>query len=95
MTDTKPLRCEVVYALPDRQFVVEVRLAEGATVADAVSASGLLAAHRLEREHLVLGIFGTRAAPEKALQDGDRVEIYRALQVDPRTARRERASKPR
>jgi len=96
MTNVKPLRCEVAYALPGRQSVVEVTLAEGATVADAVTASGLLATYpELDRERLVLGIFGALVAPERVLQDGDRVEIYRALQVDPRTARRERARKPR
>jgi putative ubiquitin-RnfH superfamily antitoxin RatB of RatAB toxin-antitoxin module len=95
MTDARTLRCEVAYALPGRQSVVEVTLARGSTVADAVSASGLLSMHpELSREGLVLGIFGVPVAPERVVQDGDRVEIYRPLQVDPRTARRERARKP-
>jgi putative ubiquitin-RnfH superfamily antitoxin RatB of RatAB toxin-antitoxin module len=96
MTEAKqPLRCEVTYALPQRQSVVQVTLEEGATAGDAVTASGLLVTHpELSGERLVLGIFGTLVAPERELRDGDRVEIYRALQVDPRTARRERARKP-
>ena len=95
MTDAKLLRCEVVYALPGCQSVVEVTLAEGATVADALTASGLLITHpELGRDRLALGLFGAQVTAERVLQEGDRVEIYRPLQVDPRTARRERARKP-
>jgi putative ubiquitin-RnfH superfamily antitoxin RatB of RatAB toxin-antitoxin module len=90
----QPLRCEVAYALPERQSVVELTLEEGATAADAVAASGLLSAHsELGHDQLVLGIFGARVVPDRVLQDGDRVEIYRPLRVDARAARRERARK--
>ncbi|MGH8313045.1 MAG: RnfH family protein, partial [Gammaproteobacteria bacterium] len=38
-----------------------------------------------------LGIFGRAVVPQQLLRDGDRVEIYRPLQVDPKQARRKRA----
>ncbi len=84
------MRIEVVYALPDGQDIVELNLAAGATAADAVKASGIAARHRgidLSR----LGIFGRRVDAEARLSDGDRVEIYRPLALDPKEARRRRA----
>jgi uncharacterized protein len=87
------LRVEVVYATPERQWVVAVELETGATLADALARSGLretcpeLAAGPVE-----LGVFHRRQAPQTPLADGDRVEIYRPLQVDPKEARRLRAA---
>lgn len=83
------LRIEVVYALPERADVVELRLPDGATVRDAVLASGLPVDDRR------LGIFGKAVLPETKLNDGDRVEIYRPLALDPKEARRRRAKKRR
>ena len=77
------LRVEVVAARPDGADVVEVRLAEGATVRDALAASGL----RGNR----LGIFGKPVTLETRVADGDRIEIYRPLAIDPKEARRRRA----
>jgi len=77
------LRVEVVQARPERAEVVEVRLPDGATVRDA-----LLAA---EVQGNQVGIFGRRVTLETRLKDGDRVELYRPLQLDPKEARRRRA----
>ena len=85
-------RVEVVYALPDRQRVVQLPLRDGMTVLEAVRAAGL------EREFpeiagrdLVLGIYGRRVEATEVLRSGDRVEIYRPLKFDPRDARRKAA----
>jgi len=83
---------EVVYAAPDRQLVVPLRLAGGSTVAEALARSGL--APRLEAGGAV-GIFGRACAPDTVLHDGDRVEIYRPLAEDPKVARRKRAARAR
>lgn len=83
------LRVEVVYALPERQWLVALSLPLSATVREAVVASGLL--QRLpdiDLDELTLGVFGTVVAHDQALRDGDRVEIYRPLKIDPREARR-------
>lgn len=77
------LRIEVVQARPDSAEVVEVRLPDGATVRDALLASGL--------QGNQVGIFGRKVSLETRLADGDRVEIYRPLQLDPKEARRRRA----
>ena len=85
---------EVVYALPDRQRIVTLALPEtGLTAQAAVERSGLLDEFpNLRDRPLVLGIYGTVCLPDRPLRDRDRVEIYRPLQVDPRTQRRERAA---
>jgi putative ubiquitin-RnfH superfamily antitoxin RatB of RatAB toxin-antitoxin module len=83
----------VVYALPDRATEIEVRLPENATVADAIDRSGIAA--RLPGVDLAaaaVGVFGKRVRRDSPLASGDRVEIYRELSVDPKTARRRRAS---
>jgi putative ubiquitin-RnfH superfamily antitoxin RatB of RatAB toxin-antitoxin module len=81
------LTVEVVYA-PD---ISTVRLAAGASLHDAIVASGVLKRHP-EAEGLKTGIFGELAGPETVLKEGDRVEIYRPLAVDPKEARRRRAA---
>jgi putative ubiquitin-RnfH superfamily antitoxin RatB of RatAB toxin-antitoxin module len=69
-------------------------LAAGATVRDAVAASGLAAAFpAADVEAGGAGIWGRRAAWDQPLRDGDRVEVYRPLLVDPKVARRERFRK--
>lgn len=91
-TSTATLTVEVVYALPEAQDAVTLRLAPGATLRDAVVRSGLLERHpEIDLAVQKLGVFGAPAAPDRPLADGDRVEIYRALVMDPKEARRRRA----
>lgn len=90
------LRIEVVYARSDVQQVAALELAAGATVHDAVRLSGLLQKFpEIKAMHWPLGIFGRPVVPEQLLRDGDRVEIYRRLHLDPKQARRERARNQR
>lgn len=84
------LRIEVVF--PPR--TASLRLADGATLADAVAASGLVQGAP-EAQGLKAGVFGRVAAPDTPLRDGDRVEIYRPLALDPKEARRRRAASSR
>jgi putative ubiquitin-RnfH superfamily antitoxin RatB of RatAB toxin-antitoxin module len=85
----------VVYAAPDAQVIREVDLQPGATIGAAIEASGLaevcpgLDPGGRNR----VGIFGRPGTMQTALSDGDRVEIYRPLTVDPKEARRLRAQK--
>lgn len=86
------LRVEVAYAEPDRQWLLPVDLAPGATVADAIEASGIAAAvPGLDIVPDRLGVFGKKASMDRPLRDGDRVEIYRPLLIDPKEERRARA----
>lgn len=84
---------EVAYAEPARQFLRRVELAAGATVADAIAACGLGSEFGIETAALATGIWSKRAARDAPLHDGDRVELYRPLKVDPKDSRRKRASR--
>jgi hypothetical protein len=84
---------EVVYALRDRQRVIQVRFAEGMTAIEAIEASGLLKDFpELAGSGLDLGVYGRVVQSAHLLRPGDRVEIYRRLTADPREARRQLAA---
>lgn len=83
------IRVEVAYADPRRQVLRVVDVAEGSRVRAAVDASGILA----QLPGFVpagYGIFGRSVTPDAPLRDGDRVELYRPLAIDPKQARRNR-----
>jgi hypothetical protein len=82
---------EVVYALPGRQVVRRIELPEGSTVGDAIEASGL-GREFPEIDPGLVGIFGKRVRADARLRDGERVELYRPLQADPKEVRRRRAA---
>jgi hypothetical protein len=82
---------EVCYAEPDRATRIAVELPVGATVADALHASGIAARCGLDVATLGLAVFGRRADAATVLEEGDRVELLRPLAVDPKQARRLRA----
>lgn len=86
------MRVEVVCARPDRQRLVTVELAPGATARDAVHASGIAVEFPdIDLTRAPLGVFGRACDDDTVLRAGDRVEVYRPLQVDPKEARRRRA----
>ena len=90
------MEVEVVYALPQGEDAVKVRLPPGATAAEAVRASGILSRHpEIDLARNKLGVYGAAVEPAARLADGDRVEIYRPLALDPKEARRRRALKRR
>jgi putative ubiquitin-RnfH superfamily antitoxin RatB of RatAB toxin-antitoxin module len=83
---------EVVFALPQRQELVTVNLEQGACVADALEASGLYDKFGdVDFSEMQIGIWGRLARRDESVADGDRVEVYRPLERDPREARRELA----
>jgi putative ubiquitin-RnfH superfamily antitoxin RatB of RatAB toxin-antitoxin module len=82
---------EVVYCpAPGACDVVSLRLQQGARLRGAIELSGHLQRHALSVDGLVAGVWGRRQPPDHVLRDGDRVEIYRPLRVDPKEARRQR-----
>ncbi|MFC0269140.1 RnfH family protein [Kushneria aurantia] len=97
MSDRRKVVCEVAWADPDCQRLVEVVLDDGASAVQAIEASGLCnevtALTGIAIEALSVGVFGTRLTSPRCypVKDGDRIEIYRPLQIDPMQARRARA----
>ena len=85
------IRVELIRAWPQRHETKMVELAEGATVDDALRTSGW----RLDAEFVGLAVFGQAVTTATALNEGDRIELLRVLQLDPKQARRLRAERTR
>lgn len=87
---------ELVYCpAPGQVDHSRLQLPPGATVMQALQASGVLQRQGLQPEGLRLGVWGRACEPGAVLREGDRVEIYRGLLVDPKEARRLRYQKHR
>lgn len=83
---------EVAYASKENQFLLEIKLDNPACVADAIQASGVLKEFpEIDLDSISTGIFSRPVSLQAFLNNGDRVEIYRPLEVDPKEARRLRA----
>ena len=87
------IQVEVAYAEPDRQFLRSIQLPQGATVAQAIRASNIEQECAIKANDLCIGIWSKATEPGTVLADGDRVELYRPLKIDPKDARRKRAKK--
>lgn len=90
------IRVEVVYALPEGQDSVQLEVPVDTTVGEVLARSGMSARHpeiRLGKQSV--GIYGRAVSMSAVPQDGDRIEIYRPLATDPKTARRLRAARAR
>lgn len=79
----RSIRVEVVAAWAHRAEITKLELPAGSLVADALRAAGIKAQ--------VVGVFGKRVEARTPLSDGDRLEIYRPLELDPKERRRQRA----
>lgn len=91
--DPATIRVEVVYARSERQELVTVNLREGATLNDALNASGLLQKYpEIDPAKNKFGIYAKLSKPDALLRDRDRVEIYRPLIADPKEMRKQRAA---
>nr|WP_255705242.1 RnfH family protein [Xenorhabdus sp. PB61.4] len=88
------INIEVIYALPERQYLRNVKLPQGATVEQAIMASGLLELRSdIDLAKNKIGIYSRPAKLADTLEEGDRVEIYRPLIADPKEMRRKRAER--
>ena len=92
MAEQRYIDIEVAYALPDEQWIMPLRVAEGTTLEQAVRASGLLEKRpEINLASQKVGIYGKAARLDTVLRASDRVEIYRPLIADPKEVRRLRA----
>lgn len=88
------LHVDVVFAGEAGVFKKPLRVEQGATVADAVRESGIAADLGVSGiDPVRIGVFGRVVSPTTPLRDGDRIEVYRPLKIDPKEARRRRARK--
>jgi putative ubiquitin-RnfH superfamily antitoxin RatB of RatAB toxin-antitoxin module len=83
---------EVTYISSDIEFVKKIEVLIDSTVHDAIKQSGLLEQHSdISLEINKVGIFGEIVSLDTLVKENDRVEVYRALKMDPMDARRLRA----
>ncbi len=82
------MRVQVVYARPLTQDTCFLDLADGTTVEQALTQT----AYACDLADRFFAIYGRPVSLDTILRDGDRLEILRALRVDPKEARRRRQS---
>ena len=88
------MHIDVVYISPGVEFIESVEMQQGTNVQQAIIKSGLLTTcSNISLDKCQVGIFGNIVSLETALTDGDRVEVYRSLAMNPMEARRLRAAK--
>lgn len=90
------MQVQIAYALPERQSLVAIEVAQGTTAHQAIIISGILALHpEIDLACNEVGVYGKIVSLETALCDNDRIEIYRPLLIDPKAIRRKRVIKKR
>ena len=90
------INVEVAYALPQRQQILTVEVEEGTSVFDAVELSGIVRLFpEIDLATAKMGVFGKVVSKphDTPLAEGDRVEIYRPLIIDPKQVRKQRAER--
>jgi putative ubiquitin-RnfH superfamily antitoxin RatB of RatAB toxin-antitoxin module len=94
---SRPLkRCSVAYATAERQFLWTVEIEAGASIAEVIAAARRVAPEAaVPWESAPVGIFGELCERNAVPADGDRIELYRPLEQDPRARRRAQLRPPR
>ncbi len=88
------LNTEVAYALPGKQSIIEVAIAEGSTVQEVIEASKITEQYpEIDLSTAKVGIWSKVVKLNETVRDGDRVEIYRPLIADPKEVRKKRAER--
>lgn len=94
MAENSLIAVEVAYARKDVQRIVVVEVAPGTAVRDVLRLSGLVDEFpEIDIATCPLGVFGQPIENSYRVKAGDRVELYRPLERDPRDARRELAAR--
>jgi putative ubiquitin-RnfH superfamily antitoxin RatB of RatAB toxin-antitoxin module len=92
MTDPKMLAIEVAYATPAKQTIIKLTVESGSTLETAIERSGILEVYpEIDLQLQKVGVFSKIKVLSYKVHEGDRIEIYRPLVIDPKEARRNRA----
>jgi putative ubiquitin-RnfH superfamily antitoxin RatB of RatAB toxin-antitoxin module len=96
MVIAKKIQVEVAYALPQEQRILTVEVEEGCTIETVIDRSGICERFPdIDLTQQKVGIFSHIKSLSDKVREGDRIEIYRHLSIDPKEARRKRAKKKR
>ena len=94
MATNNLIHIEVVYATPAEQCLLALTVPVGTSIQSAIATSGILQKFpELELSSLRVGIFSKPRELADIVKEGDRIEIYRRLLIDPKEARRIKAKK--
>lgn len=86
------MKVEVAYATAENQQIITVEIPEGSSIEKAIDASGILELFpEIDLTRQKIGIFSKQKKLTDIIHEGERVEIYRPLLIDPKEARRKRA----
>lgn len=85
---------ELIYALPNEQNIICIKVQDDCNVEQAINQSGILQRYpEIDLNKVKVGIFSKVCKLTDDLYEGDRIEIYRPLIIDPKDARKNRALK--
>ena len=88
---SESISVEVAYALPEKQRIVKLDVPPGTTALEAVTLDEVFD-ELVVGPDLKIGVWGKATTADRVLVAGERVEIYRPLQVDPKEVRKARAA---
>ena len=89
MSNQNNIKVEVVFALKDKQELITISLSNFSTVFDAIKKSKIQKKYPdFDFDSCAVGIWSQVEQLTSILKDGDRVEIYRDLEDDPKEKRR-------
>ncbi len=91
MGSDKKINIEVAYATDVQSYLLSVAVPVGSTIAQGIETSGILEqCPEIKLDQNKVGIFSKLKSLDDKLNEGDRIEIYRPLKIDPKEARRRR-----
>ena len=94
MENQKLISVEVAYATPTQQKIIPFKITEGATIEEAIFRSGILLLFpEIDLMKQTVGIFSKQKKLTDIVKEGDRIEMYRPLTMDPKEARKKRVKR--
>jgi putative ubiquitin-RnfH superfamily antitoxin RatB of RatAB toxin-antitoxin module len=88
------INIEITYAAPSQQYCCALSVSPETTIREAIDLSGILKRFpEIDLTRNKVGIFSQVCQLTDLVKEGDRVEIYRPLLIDPKEARREKAKR--
>ena len=89
---SQQISIEVTFALPTKQSLLSLKVADGTSIEAAIEQSGILTMHpEINLEQNKVGVWSKNKKLHDILREGDRIEIYRPLIADPKAVRKRRA----
>ncbi|XBC43027.1 MAG: RnfH family protein [Buchnera aphidicola (Kaburagia rhusicola ensigallis)] len=86
----KLIKIKIVYALKHKQFIKEMKLKNKISIKEAILTSNIFDKKVVDITKNNIGIYGNIVNLKDLVKNGDRIEIYRPLLIDPKELRRKK-----